>query len=44
MYLSSVIEQQCHSVRVPQVSVHAQQGGTVQDVTTKIYFSPAHYE
>ena len=40
-YLSSVVQQQCHGIRVAQVSVDAQQGGVVEDIAPIIHISPA---
>lgn len=43
-YLSSVVEQQCHSVTVAQVSVYTQQGGVAEDIAPVIHISPTHYQ
>lgn len=42
MYLSSVVEQQRHSIAVAEVGVDTQQGGVVEDVATVIHISSAH--
>lgn len=41
-YLSSVVEQQCHSITVTQVSVDTQQGGIAEDITVVIHISSTH--